>query len=454
MRLFVLSVLSLSLACTAEAAHGDAGDRFDTGPGFDTGPAFDAGPFDAGSDATPPTTPPDGAPESFLVDDITASEAVGSWTDTSSNEEEFVVERWNAATSSWVEHTTAPANSTSTVLAGLAPGTEYGMRVRARNALGSTDPSNEQWFTTLTGAPEECGNGTCAGGETCSSCPGDCGPCGDCAPGFRAMVSHDQASTALGDTFINWRRSVVDDAHSVSHGRAVRVTTDPGEELPVCSGSPFYAGRTRLPAPVPEGRTIWFRVYQYIPSDFSFGYKYASGDRDEARACSQPFDGNVNLKWLVFAPDDGTARIYLLPKTTRRGVRPSSPRIRVSSEAHGTGRAADFDGVDLPRDRWFSLQMAVRVGDEETGFIRAWLDDEFLGEHRVRTARDGTAMNEWGIGDYWNGVPWTDGAAGRTDFWIDEVIVASDAPGYDAPTGVDAGGRAYIPSCMRVSDLD
>ncbi|MEC7518871.1 MAG: hypothetical protein VYE22_03345 [Myxococcota bacterium] len=47
----------------------------------------------------------------------------------------------------------------------------------------------------------------------------------------------------------------------------------------------------------------------------------------------------------------------------------------------------------------------------------------------------------------------TDGAAGRTDFWIDEVIVASDAPGYDPPTGVDSEGHPYIAPCTRVADL-
>ncbi len=33
------------------------------------------------------------------------------------------------------------------------------------------------------GGGEVCGNGTCAGGETCSSCPGDCGTCNPCGGG-------------------------------------------------------------------------------------------------------------------------------------------------------------------------------------------------------------------------------------------------------------------------------
>jgi hypothetical protein len=69
------------------------------------------------------------------------------------------------------------------------------------------------------------------------------------------------------------------------------------------------------------------------------------------------------------------------------------------------------------------------------------------------TTAAGAAIVEWGLGDYWNGVPWTDGQPGRTDFWIDEVIVATDADGYSGPSTTDSGGHAYIPSCVRVADL-
>ena len=275
-----------------------------------------------------------------------------------------------------------------------------------------------------------------------------------CSDSFRPLLAYDFAGGTLGDDFLSFRRSVVDDVQSRSHGRAVRVRTNPGDELlPACSGGHFFAGRTRLPAPVPPGRTIWLRMYQYIPSELSFGYKYSrgAGDEDAARACGQSADGNVGLKWLVLAPDIGTARVYMLPSATRRALRSESPRIRLISEA--LHRPADFDGVDLPRDRWFALQMAVRVSNGDDGFIRAWLDDEYLGEVTGRTTVAGASLVEWGLGDYWNGVPWTDGAPGRTDFWIDEIIVASDADGYDAPTGVDSGGRPYIPSCTRVADL-
>jgi hypothetical protein len=76
-----------------------------------------------------------------------------------------------------------------------------------------------------------------------------------------------------------------------------------------------------------------------------------------------------------------------------------------------------------------------------------------LGEVTGRTTAAGAALLEWGLGDYWNGVPWTDGDPGRTDLWVDEVVVTSDAEGYAAPTALDSAGHPYIPSCVRVADL-
>lgn len=283
----------------------------------------------------------------------------------------------------------------------------------------------------------------------------DAGPPGACAAPFRPMRAYDGSAAVTGDGFLGWARSEWNETHSVSHGRAVRVRVDPGEEpLPACSGRHFFAGRSRLPAPVPQGHTIWFRMYQYIPSTFSFGYKYSrgAGDEPEASMCGRSPDGNLWLKWLVLAPQPmyGTARIYLMPTAARRALAHERPQVRIISEARH--RAHDAP-VDLPRDRWFSLQISVYVSDGEDGVIRAWIDDQFLGEVHGRTTVEGAALGEWGMGDYWNGVPWTDFEPGRTDFWVDEIVVASDAEGYDPPTGVDPEGRTYIAPCTRVADL-
>jgi len=72
---------------------------------------------------------------------------------------------------------------------------------------------------------------------------------------------------------------------------------------------------------------------------------------------------------------------------------------------------------------------------------------------RGRTFSEGSSAYDWGIGNYWNGVPWTDGGLGRTDFWVDEIILATDMEGYGAPDTLDDGGRPYIPSNMRVNEF-
>ena len=294
-----------------------------------------------------------------------------------------------------------------------------------------------------------------AGADDASEQEMDAGTVASCAAPFRPLFAHDSAGDELGTEFLSWRRSVTDDTHAVSHGRAVRVTMNPGTELlPACSGGHFYAGRTALPTVIPQGKTVWFRIYQYIPSTFSFGYKYSrgAGDADAASACGQSADGNATAKWLVFAPEAsfGTARIYLNTAVARRALAAEEPRLRLISEALHRPHDAP---VELPRDRWFALQLAVHVSDGDDGYIRGWLDDEFLGEVSGPTTVADASIGSWGMGDYWNGVPWTDGAEGRTDFWVDEIVVASDADGYDPPTGVDADGRPYIAPCTRTADL-
>lgn len=138
------------------------------------------GPDGGGSDSGADTTlsgPPEPAPSDFAIGDVTATTAEATWTDNSSNEDEFVLERWDDAASSWLDHATSAADATATTLTGLAPGTEYGMRIRARNSLGDSEVSNEQWFVTETSTGGSCGDGTCDSGETCGGCERDCGAC-------------------------------------------------------------------------------------------------------------------------------------------------------------------------------------------------------------------------------------------------------------------------------------
>ncbi len=78
---------------------------------------------------TPPT-----APSSLNANASSSSQIDLSWTDNSSNETGFNVERLNGAT--WTVLTTLPANTTRYSDQGLAPATFYSYRVNAVNAVG------------------------------------------------------------------------------------------------------------------------------------------------------------------------------------------------------------------------------------------------------------------------------------------------------------------------------
>ena len=93
-------------------------------------------------------TPP-GAPTNLAAVASSSSEIDLSWTDGSSDEDQFELERsldgigWSSVSNS------IPANSTAFADAGLNPDTEYFYRVRASNAFGDSDWSNVASATTL-----------------------------------------------------------------------------------------------------------------------------------------------------------------------------------------------------------------------------------------------------------------------------------------------------------------
>ncbi|RZS93374.1 heparin lyase I family protein [Aquimarina brevivitae] len=269
---------------------------------------------------------------------------------------------------------------------------------------------------------------------------------------FIPLVAYDMATGLQGDSFLGWRKSVYDDGQALSSGKSIKISISPGEPLPTCSGEHRFGGKALFPQGVviPQGNTIWFRMMLYIPNTFSFGHKYSVGDNAEADACGQNADGNRWIKWMVMSPDVGTARIYLMPSGSRRIIEGGN-EVRIISET--LQAPGDFE-IDLPRNEWFSLQVAVKVSSNEDGFIKAWLNDTFLGEVQGKNITSGASLKDWGLGDYWNGIPWTDGEAGRTDFWVDEIIIASDINGFGAPTTKDSQGNVYIASGVRVADFN
>jgi predicted phage tail protein len=82
---------------------------------------------------------------------VSASRINLTWTDNASNESNYRIERCQGAgCSNFVQIAQVGANVTSRANTGLAAGTTYRYRVRARNSIGNSGYSNVATATTLT----------------------------------------------------------------------------------------------------------------------------------------------------------------------------------------------------------------------------------------------------------------------------------------------------------------
>jgi hypothetical protein len=86
------------------------------------------------------------APSNLVASAVSPGQINLSWTDNSSNEDGFKIERWNG--SSYVQINTVGANGATYADTGLAPSTTYWYRVRAFNSAGDSGYSNESGATT------------------------------------------------------------------------------------------------------------------------------------------------------------------------------------------------------------------------------------------------------------------------------------------------------------------
>jgi len=224
-----------------------------------------------------------------------------------------------------------------------------------------------------------------------------------------------------------------------------------GGAATVC-GSAGYGGSITLPQKVLVGETLWMRAKIYIPSTTSLSYAFenTAGRRGADAGCgSANDDGNpTGTKFFAFDPDLGTSRIYTQIETSYRGAALGFGRIQIEA-----GAGVDNFSVTMPRDQWFTLEMAALV-HQSAGFVRTWLNDVLIGElTSIRTVADGvTGIEEIRIGDYFNGTPWTDGT-GTNYFNVDDLIVATDKAGFGAPDGRDAASNPMIGAAPTLIDF-
>jgi len=93
------------------------------------------------------------APSNLTATAASSSQINLSWTDNSTDETGFRLERSTSATSDWTEIATVSANVTTYQNTGLTAGTTYYYRVRAYNSSGSSETSNLVYATTQTATP-------------------------------------------------------------------------------------------------------------------------------------------------------------------------------------------------------------------------------------------------------------------------------------------------------------
>jgi len=109
----------------------------------ESGSSNDASVTTPGGNVTQPV-----APSALNTSSITSSQVTLTWTDNSSNEVGFRIQRQNPDRAGWIEVATVAANTTSLQNTGLAGGQSYLYRVLAFNSAGASAPSNEVEVTT------------------------------------------------------------------------------------------------------------------------------------------------------------------------------------------------------------------------------------------------------------------------------------------------------------------
>lgn len=288
------------------------------------------------------------------------------------------------------------------------------------------------------------------------------------AANFIPLYAENYATKTVGVTDPDWRYGQWTDERAYSGTKALKMGMNRGFPPPTCGGSHYFGNNHSLnenlglPATVPVGSTMWFRVYFYFASTFSFGYTF--NDDAEADQCGKSADmGLSGIKWMNLNSDAPPVegKLYVkIPSAYRKVEQPTAaagdpnyPDIRIENEAGGTGFSGT--GMPVPLDQWFAMQLGIKVANDNTGWHRLWMDNQLVAEKlNIPTIPpQGTLINSWGIGDYWNSVPWTDGGVGRDDLYIDEMMIAADIPGYGAPTGRDANGNTYIDPALLAGDL-
>lgn len=181
----------------------------------------------------------------------------------------------------------------------------------------------------------------------------------------------------------------------------------------------------------------WIRIFHYFPSAFCAGYDQGTGEGG---------DGYGATKWLRYGFGAGGDRItHQLGGFLNSACGTAMNQSYTSFEIAGGADANTPSPVTIPRDQWVALQWQVNWQETATGFVRAWLDDTYLGEVTgiITKPTGDNILNDLTYGNYWNGSP------SQAVFWYIQSIIGTQ----QTPNTLDSGGRPFISPATKVGDF-
>ncbi|MBU2109850.1 fibronectin type III domain-containing protein, partial [Patescibacteria group bacterium] len=124
------------------------------------------------------------APASLTAAADSSTQITASWSanSNSSATQYYVLNTTASTTSDWI-------TATSWVNTSLTCATSYTFKVKAKNGDGTETAYTDTTSATTSACPASCGDGTCNGTETCSSCSADCGVCPSLGGGIPGSAS-------------------------------------------------------------------------------------------------------------------------------------------------------------------------------------------------------------------------------------------------------------------------
>lgn len=286
------------------------------------------------------------------------------------------------------------------------------------SATADPDPSSSSGSLDPTSDTSAEGSSGSSGSSSEESSTGD-GACVPYAPWLYADFEQTPVGGSLGGDapFNTAGRTVSTDAQAYAGSRAAQM------EIRSMDGGGFgqWGGIITLPD-VPEGETVWVRLWAYWPSDFEFS---ATPWMKFIRLHDRRPDGsNGGYNDLYIDDADGPESV-----------------LRIIKETHDVWEV--YDGDPIPRDQWerYEIQLVVDdtpVDDGGEARFRVWRDDTLIFDRTdVPTVSEpGGVLDGLYLFTYWNNEMPPDNV-----MYIDELAVTfGDAP----PPRVDDNGLPYF----------